>query len=175
VRKKIISCLLVLVFIFSSTVLALANVNDPSMSRVTYEHEGCCTFSNIGLVNQEVLPSFKVVAPNGTLYTLDEYLEILNSRYFIPVIEHSEIMYAAMDSGYMVSSSWPHTNCTNILGHSWPTWGGWIQSGSIRHASNCGIVGALCSMPVARGRTCQRANCTVIQLEEGFLTILCFM
>jgi len=64
-----------------------------------------------------------------------------------------------------IELAWLHTDCTNILGHSWPAWGPW-NSSERRHGARFVFWNEWdCYYFLFRNRACQRTHCQRGQIE----------
>lgn len=83
------------------------------------------------------------------------------------------IPYIVIETYSDIMPLWLHTDCTNILGHSWPSWGPWMQ-GHITHGSRCLTVGVFaCSAFIHRWRECARTHCNKQQIDTSSVLIDC--
>jgi len=64
-----------------------------------------------------------------------------------------------------IELAWLHTDCTNILGHSWPAWRPW-NSSERRHGARFAFWNEWdCYYFLFRNRACQRTHCQRGQIE----------
>ena len=114
--------------------------------------------------------------------SIEAILEMLNAGYIFPeyMIVEQFVEYTKNCCGLMLESAngpdWPHTQCSNILGHSWSAWTSWTGSAPpVIHHPNCRPGGPLvhCTATFRRNRFCLRTNCGRVQTEHMTLSVRC--
>ena len=146
-KKRIISIILPIFILCSNTFPVLAH--EQSEPNTNCNH------------NAQVLV-------DGTYYTLDEYLEKLNTQ-IVPQNKHE----------FKSPSIQPYLfdGCSNVFGHDWE-WGYW-KAGAVSHAPICrrGFVGDYvytgCQQTITRTATCNRTHCDATTSESDVLIIWC--
>lgn len=89
--------------------------------------------------------------------TIQELTSKLNAGLIAPH-EFSQQLDNSQVSN-LISRNWPWTDCTNILGHSWPV--GYLKFLRVNHSAFCGI--GNCTFVFVRIQDCQRTNCRMSQ------------
>ena len=104
---------------------------------------------------------------------IDKYLEQLNAGIITPLNTtittfNSDNHSIEIDESYMpIVPFWLWTDCSNALGHSWGSWGGWSEV-SRAHFST-----GTCSVTMDRYRFCSRTNCNSSQRETDSVWVSC--
>lgn len=103
---------------------------------------------------------------------IDEYLEQLNAGLVVPLDTTITTFYPAVEGNEQCASvspmSWPWTDCSNILGHSWGSWGFWTET-----YRNHQPTAEYCLVLVQRKRHCQRTYCNATDIEKEVVAIKC--